>query len=133
MRAWLINTLKAMTALTTLVPAASIYPSSAIGVPGQQIPVPPFIVVRGQVMTPPPFPSIAKQQRFLVWVHNVPGSWLPVTNALTIIRTTLPTMPQQRGAYWVADARFESESDDLYDDALATITRYSSWFLTSHD
>lgn len=133
MRSWLINTLRNMSSVTELVPVSKIVSSSAIGVAGLVQPEPPFIVVRGQVMTPASFPSVARQQRFLIWVHDRPGSWKLIESTLSEIRKNLESQPQNRGTDWVCTAKWESDSDDLPDDMLGTITRYGSYLLTSRE
>lgn len=108
--------------LLALVPSESIHASgSMVGAPKNK----PFIIVRmGQITRSLPEDGYLKSMT--VWVHDEPGGYKRIDEALELIRAQLEGPVAEVGAIscdWTGD------STDLADDGYGTITRNSSYTL----
>lgn len=69
-------------------------------------------------------------RQLVVWVHDDPGDYVRIDQALDRVRTVLTLV---RGTYtgttgkYIGQATWNGDSDDLKDDIVGTITRNSSF------
>jgi hypothetical protein len=134
-RVWLHNRLKAAAAVT--VPDDRILSSSGIQ-EGMSPPEKPFIVVEigvadpyegtreYRVGGPDAGPRVATAQRATIWIHNEPGDYETIDTLMVAVRDSLMSAPPDQ-VHNVLEARLVQESEDLPDDGLGTITRFSRW------
>lgn len=132
-RTWVFARLRAAASIT--VPDARIIGSAGI-VEGVAPPARPFIVIDLGINDPyegtaertvaEGGPRQASAQRLTIWVHNEPGDLETVDTLLAAVRSVMLGAPPDP-ANNIIEARFVSESEDLPDDGLGTVTRYSRW------
>lgn len=133
MRKWVWEAVKGVPDLT--VPEARIMSSGAAGEMGDA-PDKPFIIIRFGTEQPVlgmPASANTIEVPFDVWVHDSPGSMVTnIDQNLALLRYVLPTLAPAQSASGVRilDLRWESDSNDLYDDGYKTNTRYGSYRVT---
>ena len=119
-RAWVYDKLRLGPAVTSIV-AERIYSSGELEAAPKDKP---FIVLRFDDETPEI--EEASFQDVTVWVHDEPGSYVRIDEALSAVRTTLEgpvVAPDGVYATWLGD------SPDLADDARQTLVRNSAFRL----
>jgi len=74
--------------------------------------------------------GVAHRQNAQIWAHGEPGSYVPIDAVLADVRLALSgvvAIPGGIRAEWAGD------SEDLPDDGMGTIARYSSYVLIGTD
>lgn len=80
-----------------------------------------------------PIPGIGShvQSRFSLWVHDEPGDYTLIDEALKALRPlVVGSTPRQLNGVWLNEASWESTSSDLFDDTRRTNVKYSTFLLT---
>lgn len=132
-REWVYQKLIADVGVTAIVPVASIYGGGSVTAPPANKP---FIVIRQGTEVRGPYPGISATT-VSVWVHDEPGDYLRIGQALKAIRAALVGAGGHTaatpGATGGVACRWAGESDDLADDFLKTIVRNASYSLNGKD
>lgn len=121
-RAWVYEKLSTAPEVTSIIPADQIYGAGALNlVPTTR----PFITLRFM----PAIRNVVngRNDEVVVWVHDEPGDYGRIDEALAAVRTVLDEhVPDLPGSIVV---RWQGESQDLADDGYGTITRNASYLL----
>lgn len=123
-RTWVFATLSADAALGAVVAPASMYGAGGLDARPAVVP---FLVVRFGNDVPGPVPTVI-QTDCQVWVHDDPGDYLLITEALGLVKAALlavtsPGLP----------IRWAGDSPDLVDPEYNTATRNSSFVLSGKE
>jgi hypothetical protein len=91
----------------------------------------PFVVIRAAVNQPGVRGGAAKQQRFQVYVHDIPGD----TTNIDDMQKQLEDLVSQRAPVattegWIMDCVWEDTSGDGFDDHYGTTVRYVTFLVT---
>lgn len=127
-RSWLFGRISTDGPTLAFIPAASVYGAGSLMKPPENKP---FLVIRMGTEDPGPFPGVVVAHAVL-WVHDEPGDYLRIGQALAAARRALlgtePRLGQvvQVGA---VGCRWMGDSEDLSDPDLGTITRNSTYDL----
>jgi hypothetical protein len=111
-RKWLYDTLRGMGSLTAIVPQAQIKMAGTMNsVPKTR----PFIVAVLEESTPEIVEASAQDVR--IWVHDNPGSYERIDDALEVLRSLEgPVMGSDGGIYarWQGDSRYLDDPENFY-------------------
>ena len=88
----------------------------------------PYIVYRLNTANPRVVP--AKNQNFQVWAHDNRGTYLVIDEILQRVKEVLVAKPPSGDFYQV---EWLDDSNDLYDDAASTLTRFSRYVMILRD
>lgn len=91
----------------------------------------PMIVLRWQAVSAGIGP--VNQRVLQVWVHDVPGNYQRINEALKRLRTILTRVQGVNvgdATDWITSIRWEGDSDDLRDDEAGTFTRNAQFRIT---
>lgn len=136
-RTWAHSHIKTDGAITAIIPSGRILGSAGIQ-EGMAPPRRPFMVIAAGVADPfegtrepriggpDSGPRVAMAHRLTIWVHNEPGDYETIDNVLALLKTRMLSAGPDPGNN-ILEARFVQESDDLPDQGLGTITRFSRW------
>lgn len=80
---------------------------------------------------PNPGMSRVRQMTLRAWVHDEPGDYLRIEEALKYLRDLLPTgLPRRQGDIWLMEAQWLGDSADLYDETRRTNVKNAVFLLT---
>lgn len=80
-----------------------------------------------------PLPGVSRHQqaRFSLWVHDEPGDYTRIDNALKVLRPlVVGSTPRTLNGVWLTEAQWTSTSGDLFDAERRTNVKYSTFLLT---
>ena len=117
MRAWIYNRIKGLGTIPAAFGSGANMRVTSSG-SGDQ-PVKPFLVVQ-MGNEAPPLGATAEERTqaipFTVWVHDEPGSMLPIDDACVALKNGLPTEAVVVGGMSVYEVRWDDTGEDAYDD-----------------
>jgi hypothetical protein len=134
MRKWLYESVIAAPSQSTLC-EGRVFSAGGANPNGEleDIPATPFVILRSGSQIPTGIPEArVVQQNWQVWVHDKPGSMVPVDDFIVELQMFLPTRtPQKVDDDWVTACEFLASSGDLPDDHYKTNTRFVEFRVTS--
>lgn len=124
-RTWLYARLDAPE-LTAIVPRGSHFGAGSID---ENVEPRPFIVIKAGAELRGPFPGVSENFA-TIWVHDEPGSYTRIDDALKVIRAVLEGAVTDLGG---VACRWQGDSAELADEFFGTITRNTSYRLNGKD
>ncbi len=123
LRAWLHQSLSSDLTLIGLMKGGFHEAGSLIGVPNEK----PFLVHRlmtNNVQMRDDVQDIARNQYASIWIHDWPGDYEVIDQALDRIALILPGLVSGK----IMSARWLENSPDLNDSEMGTIARYARYY-----
>lgn len=122
-RQWTYEKLIADGTFTALIPAASVLGAGSVDmIPDTK----PFAVIKMDVRIPAIKEGVAHKQTLRLWLHDEPGSYVVLDQAVQAARAALSGYVAQSGA---VRCEHRDVSPDLADDVLGTIVKYVTFDL----